>query len=1134
MRRWGVRLSIYGVALLAALVGVLGLLSTLAFASTLLAEPASVGFFGVSAAAIGRAMADPVVAGALVAVVLGGIAAVRYRAGRLRRVGSVALEELAVWVGVIDDPDTLVAGAVAHEGLRWVGRRTAGGRIELLRRECPTCGLELVETHLPHSAAATGAERDVSPDAGGSLLGGVVRADPDGTSEMVETLACPQCSFTHPGEKGQMAERQSVVSKFRELFGRMEGGGDEPFERWRVLARERLGGEPAPGDLWDEYALRADDPAVQPVNVLDEDDTEPERAPTGTYPALERLRRNAEGVDRVIEVAPSPFDFLLSKLVRSDYLDRRSDLRERRAAVRSTFVRRLGRTEDSFGTELQRAAVARAERRRPDDDPGRLVESLRAAREAIRSLQADLDESLLTGDERRRLSHVERDAERAIAYVELVAEYREWREGLESALARFEERYEPYEDGDRYMLEADEAALQDAIEATNDHVRDGMRRFDLDRLPAAAETRLRRLDREFDARERLVAGYNERFLQRQREKYEAVLTSEYGELNEKQQLAVVRDDRHNLVDASAGTGKTLTLTHRFLYLVRRGVPPDDIAAITFTGDAAEEMRERIASALPGVSEERLESNVSTFHSLAKGLVEDAMVGTLEQRVDGDEWDPEAAYRRYAEGFVNGSRDMRDRHPTALEAFREHHKLFLEADPDAIEKRARAAGCRSNEEFAVEKYREFLEKARDFDRTHEEIRADLTRANQLQYRFGMAGCAILKAFRDRAAETDVALDFTDVLNSATEIGREHPEYVGGMFEHVLFDEFQDVAEPVLEFLETLLAGPRDTHLFAVGDDWQSIYGFRGSTPRYFMEFEERFDGVADTTLGINYRCPSQVVSAGTELMRHGEADQNEKDVGVDPEREPAPDPVVHELDGFYEFRVAHYTADLVTGIVDRGADPGEVMVLSRNDASPYVKDLRERLDGRGVDVGGDTGVRVQTIHKAKGTEAPHVVLLDATDGTPHGLPSREKTDLLVDPAVDDTADYYAEERRLCYVALTRTEERLHVVTDHENPSRYLEDVGGFFEHRQETVSAIEGVVTEWNVPDADRRPIKATLDCGWATVPLMAFQNWDYPELREGHRYRLSDVEIRDNGFGAEVELDADLELEHLGRVTADD
>lgn len=1075
-------------------------------------------------------LSDPIVLAVLL-VGLGTAAVVVWQ--RVDDVGAATVELFARLKERLGfDSPVDVRGSLEHEDVRWIAHHTRDGVTTVEHRACPNCAVELEQETIPYTdlnrpntpitADETTQQRE--EQAWENVFG----REKSGSEELTEALVCPRetCRFSVRGEKHAMHGKSAVKKQFRTHFERMRDGSTDPFGKWHQRASEHLDTDldPTPADLWDAYARECEDDESVVLNQAFGQGL-PGEDRSMTCPALEEHKENAEGVDQLIEFAPDGFDTVLAWLVRSEYLEKRREITRKMNEQSEHCRNELNRVEREHGSIIEQVLNNRYDRTEPRIDLETAEEDLDAAMATVGKLYEDLDFHHLTSEKHRWLSASKAGVADAVEYVLQLRAFKEYHGEIEPAIEDFEDRFEPYAEGENYMITPDQEYLEKGCLEICRQLSDLHREVRLELLPSEmiewAETK----KATFTEHSRRLPDYNENFVARERERYADLFETEHGPLNEEQQKAIVRNDRHNLVDASAGTGKTLTLTYRFQYLYKRGVPLDEIVAITFTKDAAKEMKARIADALDGVSPASL--NISTYHSLARAVVEDSILGSIDE-----DWDPEATRERYVEGFLDGDSDLRARHSEAIERFYDHHDKFLRADEYYVENHKRKDQTR--EEFMSEKYEKFMEEARSFDLSPEKIRERLTKANRTQYHFGRAGCEILEAYLDRAQSTEEPIDFLDIMKTATQLGRENPEHFSDEYQHVLFDEFQDVAEPVLEFIEVFLQDPDDTRLFAVGDDWQSIYGFRGSNPQYFIEFDERFDGTAHTQLAINYRCPPSVVAAGTELMANSEAQQNEK--AVEAFNDLPETPVLHTLDGVYESRVTRYLVDVIEQTLSKNdMDPTDVMILSRNE-KPYLVNAKAALNEHGIPVdtsndGEDpNGVQVQTIHSSKGTEAECVILLNAVDGTLNGLPSDEKGDELLDPATANPADYYAEERRLCYVALTRAERYLHVITRSNHESRYLDDIFEYFEENQSSQSTVEGLLTDWTDPGADSsRPITGTLDCGEYEMDLMGWHNDNPPELEAGQSYRLSKFELNVNGFGEEIQLNDEVEVERLDR-----
>ncbi|MFC7233435.1 UvrD-helicase domain-containing protein [Saliphagus sp. GCM10025308] len=241
---------------------------------------------------------------------------------------------------------------------------------------------------------------------------------------------------------------------------------------------------------------------------------------------------------------------------------------------------------------------------------------------------------------------------------------------------------------------------------------------------------------------------------------------------------------------------------------------------------------------------------------------------------------------------------------------------------------------------------FIELARTFLIPPSEIPSRLSMSRPAQYHFGMCGGLLLYMYEQRLTNTR-SVDFPGMIHDATQ-AYEEKSRLAPQFEHVLVDEFQDIGQDQLHLVEAL-SGPDDARLFAVGDDWQSIYSFQGAIVNLFVDFEEHFGPAATSTLEINYRSPSQLVSAGASLVQHND-NQLEKAISADSDVEASV--VKHLLGGYTERDHIEYTAKLavhlVTSYLENGCDPDDIMVLCRYDnAVPYLDAVRRRLLEHGI-------------------------------------------------------------------------------------------------------------------------------------------------------------------------------------------
>ena len=299
-------------------------------------------------------------------------------------------------------------------------------------------------------------------------------------------------------------------------------------------------------------------------------------------------------------------------------------------------------------------------------------------------------------------------------------------------------------------------------------------------------------------------------------------------LNAPQRDAVTHGDGPLLILAGAGSGKTRVLTHRIAYLVHTGeARADELLAITFTNKAAQEMRERVELLL-GRSTRGMW--VLTFHSACTRMlrVEATRLGYTRQFTIYDQADA----RRLVKQCLDG----------------------VGADP----KRFTPAAVQSQISDAKNRLRDAAEYRSLVGSYFEQTVAD---AYELYERE-------LLRFN--------AMDFDDLLVRAVNLLELFPEVrerYEQAFRHVLVDEYQDTNHAQYRWL-TLLSGER-RNLAVVGDDAQSIYGFRGADIRNILDFEQDFPDAHVVKLEQNYRSTQTILSAANAVIRHNR-DQVAKD------------------------------------------------------------------------------------------------------------------------------------------------------------------------------------------------------------------------------------------------------------------
>lgn len=371
--------------------------------------------------------------------------------------------------------------------------------------------------------------------------------------------------------------------------------------------------------------------------------------------------------------------------------------------------------------------------------------------------------------------------------------------------------------------------------------------------------------------------------------------------------------------------------------------------------------------------------------------------------------------------------------------------------DRLRERLTAAGVALNlmtfvqleESFADMKYIgssiekllvQFIANARELRREPSEIRRHLDRATPRVHHFGLLGLAALERY-EAALASEGRIDFSDMLHRAADIleGDANPLL---KFEHILVDEFQDTSAAMARFLKALVE-VNNARLFAVGDDWQAIYGFAGGDVDHIVNFESHFGLASTTMLNVNYRSPAVIVEAGGALIAHNDKQVSKQVVVFRHDRGEAH---VHEAPDD-DAEIVKQTVGLIREELQLRT-PEEILVLSRT--NHLLDALAEACLHEGIRVANpernEPGVRLLSAHKSKGLEASVVIVVNASDHI-FGFPSKVENPDVLEPVRRSAGNDQAEERRLFYVAITRAMQRLHVVVRKGLPSPYLAEIEG---------------------------------------------------------------------------------------------
>ena len=398
-----------------------------------------------------------------------------------------------------------------------------------------------------------------------------------------------------------------------------------------------------------------------------------------------------------------------------------------------------------------------------------------------------------------------------------------------------------------------------------------------------------------------------------------------------------------LLIAGPGSGKTTTMTERVANMIcNHNINADRILVITFSKASSVEMKNRFVKRMQPLN---YDVTFGTFHSVFLSMIKKFFGNKVNLNVIDD-----SVKKEYIEETL--------------------HKIGYEyVSSDFLE--------------------EFLLDLTLFKNSDNDLSAYLP----VSCDFSMFS-RIYSGYENLMLKNE-NIDFDDVISLTNNLllyNKDFREYWQSKYDYILIDEFQDINE--LQFSAVLKLAEKHNNLFAVGDEDQSIYGFRGSKPEIMVNFKKVFNDSKILYLCNNYRSGSKIVSAASELIKHNKKRYN-KDFK-------AHNCISGEVNVFKFYDFDEQITAIATALKNIEKQSFAVLCRTNADKIYCIKKLKQFSDK----------IKILTMHECKGLEFDYVWIINAMDGI---CPFRHS---LYDSDIE-------EERRLFYVAVTRAKMCLNI-------------------------------------------------------------------------------------------------------------
>lgn len=318
------------------------------------------------------------------------------------------------------------------------------------------------------------------------------------------------------------------------------------------------------------------------------------------------------------------------------------------------------------------------------------------------------------------------------------------------------------------------------------------------------------------------------------------------------------------------------------------------------------------------------------------------------------------------------------------------------------------------------------------------------------------CSICYLEYQKALKENHCIDFQDMINESADII--HKRLISRDlldFKYIIVDEYQDISRQRYNLIREL-SQLCHAKIVAVGDDWQSIYAFSGSILPLFTRFSQEVSYAQELKITHTYRNAQEIIDiAGTFIQKN--SNQIKKEL-ISPKRISNPviirtyseDPIERQKGGRY-YSLAAEVEKAIEDIIKYNNQEIKHRVTSILLIGRYGFDARHLCVSSNFTYDEKTGkiystkynkqVKLQflTAHSSKGLSAENVIIINAKDDI-YGFPSKVDDDPILNLVVSNDQSYnYAEERRLFYVALTRTKNRVFIITPEKRPSEFIKEL-----------------------------------------------------------------------------------------------
>lgn len=460
-------------------------------------------------------------------------------------------------------------------------------------------------------------------------------------------------------------------------------------------------------------------------------------------------------------------------------------------------------------------------------------------------------------------------------------------------------------------------------------------------------------------------------------------------LDNEQINAIKSKSKYTMIIAGAGSGKTLTMVGKIEYLLKiKNIKEEEILCISFTNETVNSLKEKI---------KYKNIDVYTFHKLAMQVL---IKKDIDFLICDDNFLNETIDKFFKQSFIK----------TLKKSIRKIFKITKN-----ISNSSNYTNIKNTIKRFINLYSANNMNKNEFKKLF---------VNNKDYSLLYIIYAALNYY-EKEKELNNYYDFDDLIKIATKICLQEKIF---SYKEIIIDEFQDTSLLRLDFIKAIMKFT-NANLTVVGDDFQSIYRFSGCDLDIFLNFQENFPNTNICKIQNTYRNSEQLIKiAGNFVMK------NEKQIKKN----------LHSCKTLNKPIKLIYYFNRYNALIKllKKIPSNEILILGRNNFDIYKFVPKEKitwLENNYFKIDNlDVKLRYLTIHRSKGLESDNVILINL-ENNEYGFPSKKKNNKLISKIEKQDVFLFEEERRLMYVALTRTKNYCYLLVPYVNSSIFVKEI-----------------------------------------------------------------------------------------------